>query len=426
MGDHGAHGGSSPTRVLHNRNFARLFSAGAASIGGFSLGQVALNWLVYSETGSTANVAYLALASIVATIVLSIFAGTLVDRQNRRLIMILSDFSRAASLAVLAIALFLAGFNLSLVIAVSFALGAFSTLFYPAERALLPMLISKDEVADANGLIMVTNSVFQAVASGAGGALVAILGATLALGLNSATFLASGLLILSIATAGSLWRAPENDGAKQRSFMSDVAEGIRYLVGWKGLLYLTLSSGFLNFFFAMISTYVVVYVAQVLHGGAFVFGALVALLTLGFGPGAILVGRTKAVSRAGMVWGAMSLGTGIAILALAFAPDEYFAFGVAFATGIILGYGNTTWLTLVQLIIPSEMQGRYFGVDQLGSFAAIPLGQIVGALLIPAVGVQFEFAVGALGLLATSAFFFYSKEMRSLRYIEPTRVLNGV
>lgn len=412
--------GSGPARVLHNRNFARLFSAGATSISGFSLGQVALTWLVYSETGSAADVAYLALASVVATVLLSVFAGTLVDRQNRRLIMILSDFSRAVSLAVLAVALYLAGFNLSLVIAVSFVLGAFSTLFYPAERALLPMLISRDEVADANGLIMVTNSVFTAVATGAGGALVAILGATLALGLNSATFLTSGLLILSIATAGSLWHAPENDGSKRRSFVSDAAEGIRYIAGWRGLLYLTLSAGFLNFFFTMITTFVVVYVAQVLHGGAFVFGTLVALLTLGFGPGAILVGRTNAVRRAGVVWGVSSLGAGIAVLALAYAPNIYVAFVAVFVAGIALGYGNTTWLSVVQLVVPSEMQGRYFGVDQLGSIAAIPLGQIVGALLIQAVGVQSEFAVGALGSIATSVVFLFSREMRSLRYIEPT------
>src|SRR5207245_6660 len=64
--------------------------------------------------------------------------GTLVDRQNRRLMMIICDLVRSASLVILAFALIAFGFNLLLILAVSFTLGAFSTVFYPAERALMP------------------------------------------------------------------------------------------------------------------------------------------------------------------------------------------------------------------------------------------------------------------------------------------------
>lgn len=109
--------------------------------------------------------------------------------------MIYSDAFRAASIAVLALELYLAGFSLPLVLAVSFVLGTFTALFYPAQRSLLPTLIRPEEVADANGLILTANSVFQAVANGVGGALVAIAGVVVALGLNTATFAVSALLI---------------------------------------------------------------------------------------------------------------------------------------------------------------------------------------------------------------------------------------
>ena len=49
--------------------------------------------------------------------------------------------------------------------------------------------------------------------------------------------------------------------------------------------------------------------------------------------------------------------------------------------GFILGYGNAAWLSFVQLAVPREMQGRYFGVDQLGSLGVIPVGQVAGAFL---------------------------------------------
>lgn len=407
---------SNPIRVLGNRNFARLFYAGATSISGSSLGLVALNWLVYSQTGSPTDVAYLALTSIVASIALSLVAGTLVDRQNRRLIMITCDVARAASLVILAFALIAFGFSLPLILAVSFTLGAFSTVFYPAERALMPTLIQKYEIEDANGLVMTTNSVFQAVANGVGGALVAAVGAVVALGLNSATFAISAVLITSIVTGRSLWKGAETESGQRRSFMSDTAEGVRYLVRWRGLLYITLSAGLMNFFFTMMTTFIVVYTARVLNGGAFVYGTVLSLIALGFAPGAILVGRTNAVKAAGLVWGVSGVGAGASALALALAPNAYVAFVAAFMIGFILGYGNTTWLSVVQLVVPTEMQGRYFGVDQLGSFAVIPVGQVVGAFLINASGVQFDYLVAALGILVSSAIFLLSGEMRGLKY----------
>ena len=132
-----------------------------------------------SRTGSAADVAYVALSNMVAVIAFSLFAGTLVDRgdqRHRRRMMIYSDAFRAASIAVMALKVYLAGFSLPLVLAVSFVLGTFTALFYPAQRSLLPTLIRPEEVADANGLILTANSVFQAVANGVGGALVAIRG----------------------------------------------------------------------------------------------------------------------------------------------------------------------------------------------------------------------------------------------------------
>ncbi|HZY48044.1 MAG TPA: MFS transporter, partial [Candidatus Bathyarchaeia archaeon] len=279
----------------------------------------------------------------------------------------------------------------------------------------MPTLIRKNEVEDANGLVLMTNALFQALANGAGGALVAAVGAIAALGLNSATFTISAILIASIITGKSLWGGPEIVSNRQNSFLSDAIEGVRYLVRWRGLLYITLSAGLMNLFFTMISTFTVVYAAKVLSGGALVYGTLLSLIALGFAPGALLVGRTNAVRAAGSVWGICGVGGGVATLALALAPNIWVAFSAAFILGLILGYGNTTWLSVVQLIVPTEMQGRYFGVDQLGSFAVVPVGQVVGAFLISSRGVQFDYLVAAVGIILSSIVFLLTKDLRGLK-----------
>jgi DHA3 family macrolide efflux protein-like MFS transporter len=411
-----------PLSVLRNPNYAKLFAAGATSIGGFSLGQVALTWVVFVTTRSALDVAYLAVASTVASSLLSVVGGTLVDRQDRKSLMILCDASRALGLAVLAVYLYALGFNLPLVLAASFILGGFSAVFNPAERALTPSVLAADELADANGLVQVTTSVFQSLASAVGGAVVASIGVVTALGLNVATFAISGSLIASMALGGAAKTvARPASTVERKSFIEDARDGIGYLISQKGLLYLTLSAGLVNLFFGMVTPFVVVYAANALGGGASTYGLLLALFAIGLGPGALLVGKTGAVSVAGKVWVVSGFLSGIMVLLLALTSSLVLALALFFALGVLTGYATVTWLSAVQLLVPSEMQGRYFGVDQLGSFAAIPVGQVIGALVIQSSSVQYDFLVAAVGMCLASLGFLASNDLRALGYAKRPR-----
>lgn len=394
--------------------------AGVASTSGFSLGQVALTWLVFTTTGSAADVAYLALSSTVGSTVLSLVGGTLADRQDRRNLMIVSDLSRALALAILSAYLYLVGFSLLLVLCVSLVLGAFSTIFNPAQRAVIPSILEAHEVADANGLIQVTTSVFQSIASAAGGAIVAVIGAGAALGFNSVTFVISAVLTVSMILGNAARSHLQAAGFVHRSgFVSDVRQGIRYLFSERGLLHLTVSAGLLNLFFAMVTPFVAVYSARQLDGGAVVYGLLLGAYAIGLGPGALLVGRTRAVAHAGKIWGITGFLEGLAIVVLALTGNLVVALSALLVTGVLSGYGNVTWLSAVQLIVPTEMQGRYFGVDQLGSFVAVPVGQLLGAALVQTHGVRVDFLAAAIAVSIISLGFLLSKEMRGLGYDVP-------
>lgn len=276
--------GSNPLRVLRNRNFARLYFAGAASIAGFAMGQVAVTWLVFSVTRSAIDVAFIGISYFLAAIVFSLLAGTLVDRQERKRLMIVSDVVRSATLAAGTVVLYLFGFNLVLVLVVVFILAAFTTVFQPAERALTPTLIDKGDVADANGLTQITQSLAQFASNGAGGLLIAAIGALGALGLNSLTFLVSASLLATILVEKKATE-PEAVDKSKAGFLDDAREGLRYLAGNRGLLSITVISGIGNVFFTIVVGFFVVYSSEVLKGDATVYGILLALFSLGIGPG---------------------------------------------------------------------------------------------------------------------------------------------
>ena len=410
-------GGRRKPSVLSNRKFARIFFAGVASTSGFSIGQVALTLIVYNETRSPLDVAYIGVSFIAAAVVFSLVAGALVDRHERRKLMVLSDLARAGGLAALIIILGTFGFNLLVILGVAFVLGSFTTLFQPAERALTPEVVGTEQIANANALVQTSNSVIQAASNAAGGILVDFVGAIAAFIVNTMTFVFSAVLIVGVVGfAGSSKKQDGPARSKHPSILEDIREGFRYIAGFRELLFLTVSSGFSNFFFSMVMQFLVFYAGIALHGGGDVYGYLLGLLALGWGPGAYLSARLKTVKYAGKLWIACGVADGLCILFLVAVPEMFAAFAIVFALGVLLGLANTTWLTIVQLIVPTEMQGRYFGLDQLGSFAVIPVGQVLGGILIAASGVNVDFIVGGVGVAVSSGLFVFSSKLRKLEW----------
>jgi MFS family permease len=169
-----------------------------------------------------------------------------------------------------------------------------------------------------------------------------------------------------------------------------------------------------NFFFSTGTQFFVFYVGVPLHGCGDLYGYLLALFALGWGRGAYLSARLGTVRYAWKLWIACGVVDGLCILLLIVVPELFAALAIVFVLGIFLGLANTTRLTIVQLIVPTEMQGRYFGLDQLGSFAVIPVGQVLGGILIAASGVNVDFLIAGVGVAVSSGVFVFSSKLRKL------------
>ena len=406
--------------VLRNKNFARLFYAGATSTAGFAIGQVALTWIVWTNTSSSLDVAYIGISFIAAAVIFSLAAGALVDRHERRKLMVLSDLVRAGTLAALVVSLLTIGFDLAIILLVAFVLGSFTTLFQPAERALTPEVVGSEQIAHANALVQTSNSVIQFASNTAGAGIIALTGVVAAFGLNTTTFLISALLIAGVVGFSGK-RRPSGDGVteKRPSMTEDIREGFRYIGRNRALLELTLSAGIGNFFLSMVFQFFVVYADATLKGGVLVYGTISGLFALGWAPGAYISVRFRTIRNAGKIWIFVGVIEGACVVGLALLPYLIPALALAFAMGLLLGLTNTTWLTAVQVIVPTEMQGRYFGLDQLGSFAVIPVGQVLGGVIIAASGVGLDFLIAGIGTAAGAGVFIFSPYLRNLGWKGP-------
>lgn len=404
-------------RLLGHAGYTRVFFAGLGSTAGSSIASVCLIWIVFTATGSPLDVGLLAAAWLIAGVLFSVFGGTLVDRYDRRRLMIGADLARAAAMGVVAVVLAVHGFDLGTVLVAYFLVGAFTTIFNPAEQAIIPALVETPLVADANGVVRSSRSALSFVGYAVGGALIVSVGAVWGVAANAATFALSAALLFGM----TVHPPPELARRSKPSYFSDVREGFRWLGKATGFLELTISATFFNFCNSVVSTFIVVFVTLLLHGSALVFALLLALDAAGIGLGSLLVSRTQAVRWAGRAWtigaGAAS---GVAAVALALFPSVPVAAVCLFSIGALGGFAGTAWLTAAQLLVPPEMQGRYFGIDNLGSVAIIPAAQVGGALLIETYGIQPTYLWVAVFWVVSGIVFLFPRALATLGYRPPS------
>jgi len=402
-------------RLLRSRNYRRVFAAGLGSVAGSALTSVCLVWVVFVDTGSALDVGLLATSWIAAAILFSVFGGVLVDRYDRRKLMIGSDLARAAAMAWVVVDLQVRGFDLTGILAAYFVVGAFSTVFNPAEQAIIPALVGAEDVAEANGLVRSSRSALQFVGASVAGVLIVTLGAPVGIAVNVATFAVSAALLSGVTIAPHAAVLPGSTSGGVRGYFSSLAEGFRWLRSARGFLELTFSATFFNFCSALVGTFLVVFSTLLLHGSALVYAFLLGAEVAGTAVGSLLVGRVHAVRWAGRAWTIpYGVGAGGVVLVLALFPSPAVSIAALFAIGLLSGFAGTAWLTAAQLLVPTDMQGRYFGIDGLGSIAILPAAQIGGAFLIAASGVQRAYLLTGLVWVAAGIAFLFPRALRDL------------
>lgn len=410
--------GSSVARLLARPNFQRLWAGALASALGTAIGSIIITWLVYSSTLSPIAISLLGIVQLLPTLAFGILAGALVDRWDRKRLMIGCDVARAVTFGGLTVFVWAYGANTTVLLVVVFVVAAFGTLFRPATNATIPRIIGPDEVNDGNGLLQGGTTVAQFVGSPLGGVVLITAGAVAGLALNALTFAISGALIFLMVFPAAAAR-PQPPVAP--SLFREVREGLRYLRSQTALLTITLTAMGGNFFFSIWGGFTVIYAVERLHLGAAGFGLLVAATTGGFALGSVLPGRLH-TERAPGAWLPFTWGiAGAFVLLLAFASTLAVASLFEFAAGLLLSFGNTTWLTGVQRTVPDEYLGRFFATDEAGSFAMIPAAFAVGGVLILYLGITPTFVIAGLGGLVANFILLLSPEVWRWGREAPTR-----
>lgn len=390
-------------RVLALRDFRRLWLAQAGSVIGDGFHAIAIAWLVFETLGGGPEaLAALGIAQLVPTVALGILSGTIVDRVDRRRVMVVADVARALLVGVLALLVAIGEATVPVVIVIGMATTLASLFFNPARNAVLPAYVEKDQLLPANALIMATFQTGNLLTPAVGGVLFAAIGPVGLLTIDALSFVWSAFLVAGL-TPGPALPGP----APRRPLLQEAGDGLRFIAGHAPSRIVVLTAAGNQLFASgpfrvMVPAWVVV----VLGGGAPEFGTLMSSLAAGL-LAVNLVG--SALRRQLPFLTVVTLGVffdGLIFLVFAYLPTLVLGSIAFFALGVANGVLNLAYSGGLQALVPSDMRGRTFATFATGMNVTAPISLGVTGALASVAGPVILITISGLGLMAVGTIAF--------------------
>lgn len=351
--------------LLRQRNFALLWFGGLISIMGDRVLLVALPYFVYQQTGSTLASAVMVAAELLPRLLFGSVAGVFVDRWDRKQVMVMTSIGQG--LVILLLALATSAASLWIVYLVSFLQTTLALFFGPAETALLPTLVSDEDLLPANSLNALNNNLARLIGPPVGGAILAVSGLTGVIIFDSITFLVAGLMILAIgrlpgkAKSTASKASVEVQPRSASQFWKEWKEGIDIVRTNRviGVLFLTVV--LLNFGGIMIDPLGAPYMVDIVKAGPEVYGWLSAVQAAGGILGGLMAGKVSQKMATGRVYGWAELVLGGIIFLRYNIPYLPVLFVMTFLIGLPAALGAAALDTLFQQKVPNAYLGRIIG-----------------------------------------------------------------
>lgn len=364
------------------KNYLVFWSGQLVSLLGSSVAQFVIVWWITLETESALYLSLAALAGFAPMIILSPFAGVLVDRWSRKTMIGIVDFLQAL---VTVVFIFLFSLELVLiwqVLALLALRGVFQAFHTPAVSAIVPLMVPRDKLSRMNGL----NFLFNGAVTLVGPVVAAILLELWKIGeilwIDAATFIIAlvPLLLIHIPSV----RDAQDKNPSKNSFKRELGEGIAFIRNARGLLPFTVLATALNFLLTPISTLAPYFIKFEHFGEASDLALVMASFQGGILAGGLLMSLMKGFQKkmVAITFSVYVIFLGYALFALTPTGLFWFMAMAGLVTAFCIPIANVSIQTIIQTIVPFGMLGRVNSVLGALASAASPFGMILSGTLV--------------------------------------------
>lgn len=388
--------------------FFTIWIGQAFSLLGSQLVQFALIWWLTQTTGSARVLATASLVGLLPQVVLGPIIGALVDRWNRRVIMILADSTIALATLGLAFLFWTGQEQIWQVYLLMFVRATAGGFHWPAMQASTSLMVPKEHLARVQGLNQMLQGGMNIVSAPLGALLLGWLP------IQGVLFIDIGTAMLAILPLFFI-RVPQPklDLSSQRAGGSSVWQefltGLRYAFSWPGLVIIGAMAALINFLMTPAFAMLPLLVTGHFDGQAIQLAGLESTMGIGVILGGITLSiwggfRRRIVTS---IAGLFVIALGSLLVGLAPANAYYLAVAAMFVIGFSLPMINGPVLAIIQGVVDPEMQGRIFTLINSAATAMAPLSLIIAGPMADKFGVQMWFVVSgiATALMGVSGFF---------------------
>lgn len=385
---------------LFNKNFTLVFSGQCVSVIGSSLYYVVLVLYLKQMTGSATVIGIVELLAFLPWVLLGPLAGTLVDRSNRKTIIVWCDFLRG----ILMLLLFIVSmdyfiglkmidigiaqfhfvsfpFAIYAVFFVTVLMGIIDSAFSSAINSIVPEILTKEKIQKGNSLFQGAGGVLAMVGNSLGGIFFSVLGGALAFLVNGISYLSAAFASLFISMAQK--KTEKKPAFSCRSFLRETKEGFLFIWANKGLRNQTIIYALSNLLFPTVMLSLPFLIEDVMKLKSVYYGYLLSMLTLSSIVGYFVFGLFKTTERQNYIAiCAIFFIEASLFLFLSFTTNVFFVFMLLSLLSSCMAVSRLINTSLKQKVIPDKLRGRVFGTLDSINGGLAPLSFALSGIII--------------------------------------------
>ena len=397
------------------RRFFTIWTGQAISILGSNIVQFAIVWYLTRETGSATVLAIASFFSVLPGVILSPFAGAIVDRNNRKWIMILSDVIIGLA-RLLGVYLFATGaievWHIYLMNLIGSAASSFQT---PAMTSSTSLMVPKKHLSRVAGMNQTLEGAVAIAAPPLGALLMGITSISNILLLDFGTMLLAvvPLLFIPIPQPPGL---ETKDGIRIRtSFFEDLRHGVKYVTSWTGLLLLILLAMVCNFMLSPAMSLLPLLISDHFGGTEVQLALINSIMGVAMLVGGLILSIWGGFKRRILTSFMGLLVSGFAIALIGFTPGNLFwlaavGFGLSM---LMLPMINGPVRAVMQSQVAPEVQGRVFSLVRTGTGLVMPIGLLIAGPVADWIGIQSWYIFGGIIMALSGIIGFMTPAMRN-------------
>jgi MFS family permease len=368
-------------RALRHRNFRLFFGGQSISVIGTWMTRVATSWLVYRLTGSALLLGTVSFAGQIPTFLLAPIAGVVVDRIDRRKVLVWTQALAMIQSLVLAALTLTNRITIGEVLALSAFQGLINAFDMPARQSFMVQMV--EERADLSNAIAINSSMVN-MARLVGPSLAGLL---IAVKSEGWCFLVDGISYIAVIISLLMMQVPRTEEQRARtSTVTQLKEGWAYVAGFVPIRSILLLFALLSLMGWPFMVLMPIFAAKILHGGPHTLGFLMGAVGIGSLASALSLVMRRSVRGLTRVIPVSAMIFGVGLIAFGFSQHLWLSMLMVLVTGFGMMQGLTASNTIIQTLVDENMRGRVMSYYTMAFVGMAPFGSLLAGAMADAIG----------------------------------------